>query len=156
MQSKTVRSPVNECAREVLDVVPIVMRVIRRELRRHGAVEMSVPHFRTLVFLFRNKGASLSEVAEHIGLTLPTMSTLVDGLVSQGMVSRRIHAEDRRRMTLTLTELGRNRLTSAREATLTRLEESLRQLSTSERLTVTRAMQVLKDLFYGGRKDAEN
>ena len=43
------------------------MRVIRGQLRKHGAKEMSVPHFRTLSYLNRHEGTSLSEVAEHIG-----------------------------------------------------------------------------------------
>ncbi len=76
------RSLTDECAREIIETVPIVMRVIRGKLREHGAVEMSVPHFRTLTFIYNNNGASLSDVAEHIGLSLPAMSTLVDGLVS--------------------------------------------------------------------------
>ena len=126
MQTKAMRSPIAECAREVLDAVPIVMRVIRSELRKYGAREMSVPQYRTLGFVYRNEGASLSELAEHVGLTLSTMSTLVDGLAAHGLVNRREDREDHRRMTLTLTELGRNRHEAAREATLVSLGEMLR------------------------------
>lgn len=67
MQLASGKSSAGECAHEVLDVVPMIMRVIRAELRRYGTMEMSVPHFRTLLFLFNNKGASLSEVAEGYG-----------------------------------------------------------------------------------------
>jgi len=150
------RSPVAECAREVLDAVPIVMRVIRGELRKYGAREMSVPQYRTLGFVYRNDGASLSELADHVGLTLSTMSTLVDGLAAQGLVNRREDPEDRRRMTLTLTELGRNRHEAARDAALISLREMLRQLSPSDRATVTRAMQVLRERFTRGNEYAEN
>ena len=156
MQAKAMRSPVTECAREVLDTVPIVMRTIRGELRKYGAREMSVPQYRTLGFVYRNEGTSLSELADHYGLTLSTMSTLVDGLAAQGLVNRREDSEDRRRMTLTLTELGRNRHEAAREAALVSLGEMLRQLSPSDRATVTRAMQVLRERFTGGREYAEN
>lgn len=156
MQASTTRSSVGECAHEVLDVVPMVFRVIRAELRKHGAREMSVPQFRTLGFVYRNEGASLSEVGDHIGLTLPTMSLLVDGLVARGLVSRRTDAEDRRRMTLTLTEAGRARLESARAATMANLEERLRQLSASDRATITLAMRMLSELFTGGKDSAKN
>ena len=67
-----------QCAREILDTVPVVMRMIRKELRKRGARVLTVPQFRTLAFVNRRKGASLSEAAEHIGLTLPSVSTLVD------------------------------------------------------------------------------
>ena len=134
----------------------MVFRVIRAELRKHGAKEMSVPQYRTLAFVYRNEGASLSEVGDHIGLTLPTMSLLVDGLVDRGLVSRRTAPEDRRRMTLTLTEAGRARLESARAATMANLEERLRQLSASDRATITTAMRMLSELFTGGKDSAKN
>jgi DNA-binding MarR family transcriptional regulator len=156
MQTKAMRPQVAECAREVLDVVPIVMRAIRSELRKYGAREMSVPQYRALGFVYRNESASLSELADHVGLTLSTMSTLVDGLVAQGLVNRREDPEDRRRMTLTLTVLGRNRHEASREAALVSLGKMLRQLSPSDRTTVTRAMQVLRERFTGGKEYAEN
>jgi DNA-binding MarR family transcriptional regulator len=156
MQTSTVRSSVGECAREVLDVVPLVFRVIRAEFRKVGAREISVPQYRSLAFVYRNEGASLSEVGDHIGLTLPTMSLLVDGLVVRGLVNRRTDPNDRRRMTLTLTEAGRARLESARAAAMTNLEERFRKLPASERATITLAMRMLSELFTGGKDPAKS
>jgi DNA-binding MarR family transcriptional regulator len=156
METSTLRSSVGECAHEVLDSVPMVFRAIRAELRKYGAKEMSVPQYRTLAFVYRNEGASLSDVCEHIGLTLPTMSELVDGLVAKGLLNRRTDPEDRRRMTLTLTQPGRARLESARAATMAYLEEKLRRLSASDRATITLAMRMLTELFAGGKTPAKN
>jgi len=156
MHASAIRSAVGECAHEVLDVVPVVMRVIRSELRKYGAKEVSMPQFRTLSYVYGKRGVSLSEVADHIGLTLPTMSILVDGLVARGLMNRREDTEDRRRMTLTLTEGGRARLESARRATVAYLEERLRQLSASDRATITTAMRMLRELFTGGIDSAKD
>lgn len=147
MRADMTQFSIGECAREVLDVVPLAMRAIRAQLRKHGAKEVSVPHFRTLAYLNRHEGTSLSGVAEHIGVSLPSMSALIDGLVIQGLVIRQTHPEDRRRMTLTLTERGRTTLRKAREATARNLEEKLGQLSGTERATVIEAMQVLRRVF---------
>jgi len=154
METTTTKSSAAQCAHEVLDGVPTVFRVIRAELRKHGAKEISVPQYRTLAFVYKNDGASLSEVCDHIGLTLPSMSILVDGLVARGLVNRRTDPNDRRRMTLTLTEPGRTRLQSARAATIAYLEEKLRQLPASDRATVTLAMRILTELFTGGKNPA--
>ena len=156
METSTLRSSVGECAHEILDGVPMVFRVIRAELRKYGAKEMSVPQYRTLAFVYRNEGASLSEVCDHIGLTIPTISVLVDGLVARGLVNRRTDPEDRRRMTLTLTQVGRARLQSAHAATMAYLEERVRQLSASDRATITQAMQMLRELFTGSTNFAKN
>ena len=143
----TIQSSAEECAREILDDVPLAMRSIRAQLRKSGAIEVSIPQFRTLVFISRHSGASLSDAADHIGLTLPSMSTMIDGLVTRNLVIRRTDPHDRRRMTLTLTERGRTTLRGARESTLTYLSGLLRNIPTSDRATLVRGMQILKSIF---------
>jgi MarR family transcriptional regulator for hemolysin len=147
MGADTIQTSIGACGREVLDVVPLAMRAIRAQLRKHGSKEVSVPQFRTLAYLNRHEGTSLSDVAEHIGLTLPSMSALIDSLVMKGLVIRQTHPEDRRRMTLALTQRGRTTLRVAHEAAASYLEEKLGQLSATERATVIEAMQVLKQVF---------
>lgn len=144
----------DECAREVLDVVPLIMRTIRAEMRRHRAPGVSVPHFRALAFLNRNEGASLSEVAEYIGLTLPSMSTLIDGLVTRELVTRQTAPTDRRRVTLALTARGKSTLEAARRDTQARLAEILAALSSAERTTVVQALQALRAVFTPSREGA--
>ncbi len=47
------------------------MRVIRAEMRRGTAAELSVVQFRSLALADYRGGASVSQIAEHIGLTAP-------------------------------------------------------------------------------------
>src|SRR5512143_2472274 len=124
------------CAQEILEVVPVVMRTIRAELRRHRTADLSVPQFRTLAFIDRCAAASLSDVAEHIGLTLPSMSKIVDGLVARKLVTRQTHPADRRRLVLTLTRSGQTALEASRKATRACLAEDLSTLSDAERANI--------------------
>lgn len=103
--------------------------------------------FRTLNFLSRHRGASLSEVAEHIGLTLPTMSTLIDGLVIRNFAVRKTHPKDRRRMLLELTDRGQATLRTARDATRDYLAGLLEPLSSDDRTTVVRSMGILSSIL---------
>lgn len=135
------------CAQEILDVIPAVMRTIRAELRRHRAADLSIPQFRTLAFIDRNANASLSDVTEHIGLTLPSMSKIVDGLVTRKLITRQTHPTDRRRMTLALTARGRTTLQSSRAATRACLAEDLAALTDRQRETVVQAMEILRPVF---------
>ena len=140
-------TPPDICAQEILEVVPAVMRIIRAEMRRHRTADLSVPQFRTLAFIDRNADASLSDVAEHIGLTLPSISKIVDGLVTRKLVTRRMHRTDRRRMTLTLTARGQTALQSSRAATRACLAEDLAALSDRQREIVTQALEILRPIF---------
>jgi len=136
-----------ECAREVLEVVPLVMRIVRTEMRQRRAAGISVPQFRALLFLSREPGASLTEVAEYLGLTLPSMSALVEGLVERKLVLRSAAVRDRRRVTLTLTARGQSTLDAARQATLAQLAQKLAALSPADRAAVVQGLDALRVLF---------
>jgi hypothetical protein len=58
----------DQCAREVMETVPLVMRFIHTEMRSRRAPLLSVPQFRVLMFLSGRPGAPLSSVAEHLGV----------------------------------------------------------------------------------------
>lgn len=139
--------PSKETARRVLEVVPLIMRTVRTEMRASGALNLSVPQFRTLGFVDRHPGTSLSDVAAHIGLTLPAMSKLVDTLFERKLLTRQSYANDRRRITLALTPRGTALLRTAYAATQTALAERLASLSEKERATIIAAMDILHPLF---------
>jgi DNA-binding MarR family transcriptional regulator len=75
-----------------------------------------------MLFLLEDGGEhSLSEIAGHLGLSLPAASRAVDGLIQRGFVTRRESASDRRSRLIALSDRGREvveRLTRARLATL--------------------------------------
>ncbi|HVN16348.1 MAG TPA: MarR family transcriptional regulator [Anaerolineales bacterium] len=138
---------VEETAHQVLETVPMVMRTIRAEFRGQRSADLSVPQFRALAFIKNNDGASLSNLADHIGLTLPSMSKLIDGLVGRGLVSRDAHHEDRRRICLRLTTQGKNELDASYSRTQAFLADQLCELTKDELNMITRSMQILKGLF---------
>ena len=136
-----------ECAAEVLETVPVVMRFIRAQMRRHRGAELSVPHFRTLLFLSRNGGASLSALAEYLGLSLPAASRLVEGLVRRSFVARRIPRGNRRLVALSLRVCGERTVCTARQATERRLAEVMAALPARERAAIQRALRMLREEF---------
>ena len=137
----------NQCAAELLDTVPLLMRVIRTNVRSHSGPELSMPQFRTLAFLGRNECAMLSDVSNFLGLSLPAASKLVDGLVAAKLASRETHAGDRRRVSLELTKLGRRRYETVVLAAREFLAGKLRHLSAAERATLLGAMSLLHCAF---------
>ena len=82
------------------------MRSLRAEARSRRTAELSVPQFRTLAFVGRNEGAKLSDLANFLGLTAPSASKLIDGLVAAKFVSREVPSGDRRRVSLALSAAG--------------------------------------------------
>ena len=138
---------VQRASQLVLEAVPVVMRTIRAQLRTHRRIDISVPQFRAMGYIDRNDGASLSELASHIGLTLPSMSKLIDGLVIRKLVARSADSQDRRRICLSLTPLGREELRAALRSTEKFLADRIAGLPENELVSISDAMQVLKRLF---------
>ena len=138
---------IETCAAAVMDTVPLVMRIIRTEMRSHRTPDLSVPQFRALLYVNRRAGASLSDVAEHLGLTLPSVSKLVDKLVVRGLITRESAPDDRRRVILMLTPGGQAALQAATQATQARLADRLAALSPDELDTVIEAMNLLHRVF---------
>ncbi len=136
-----------DCARELLDVTPIIIQAIRFEMRSQRLTDLSVPQFRTLAFINNNPGASLSAAAEFIGLTLSSMSILVNGLVERGFVARTVAREDRRRIHLTLEDEGAAMFAQVLQGTEQRLAELLHSLNGAERAIVLEALALLRPLF---------
>lgn len=131
----------------VIETVLKGMHLIRSEMRCERPLDVSVPQFRVLAFLRRHSSASLSDVAEHIGLTLPSASRSIDGLVKRELVTREVAPDDRRRIVLNLTENGHKAFEASAMATRKRFTELLSQLTDEERQTVAQAMQTLQSVF---------
>lgn len=141
------KSAAQNCADQIIEHVPVVMRFIRMEMRRQGAGGLSVPQLRTLIFLSLAPGSGLSSVAEHLGVTRPTASALINRLVQQGLVSRAERPGERRRLMLTVTPAGSHRLQAVRESASAVVADTLADRSAGELKTIMDGVALL-GLFF--------
>ena len=139
-----------ELASKLVEVIPLVMRAIRSHMRANRSLDLSVPQYRALGFVVRHPGVSLSQVAEHQGLTLGAASRLVDGLVTRGLVERRASTEDRRFVTLLVLPSGESTLAQARQRTEQAIARMLAALPAADQEIILRAMEPLRAVFAAG------
>lgn len=144
------------CARSVMEAVPLVMRFLRTEMRRHRSPKLSVPQLRALAFVDRHPGACLSEVADHLGVARPTASAIVDRLVQRGLLARAADPHERRRMALTLTPEGAQQLEEARRATRVEIEKILAALPEATLQRIVTGLGLLSAAFTGAKVDGRS
>ena len=144
---------IDDLTREFLEVVPLLMRQVRKEFRSHRTPDLSVPQFRALVFVNRNPGTALSPLAEHLGLTLPSTSKMVDHLVLRSYLNRQASKDDRRKITLELTTQGESVLKTSYQATQKQLESILEKLNPEEQENLLSSLRILRLLFKVHAKD---
>jgi DNA-binding MarR family transcriptional regulator len=135
----------NTLARQLLEIIPLVMRTIAAELRRTGLI-LSPSQFAVLVML-QHRPHRLGELAEHQAVSLPTMSGIVSGLVERGWVRRTRSPEDRRVLIVDLTLAGHEKLGHIGEQSAARLATLLASASEADRRELAAGLAVLRALF---------
>ena len=82
----------------------MVTRCIGDLYRKHG---LTVGGWRTLSIIGRYEPIFPSDIAERTSVDADKVTRAVDRLVTNGLVARKVDAQDRRRIVLTLTARGR-------------------------------------------------
>lgn len=137
-------------ARDILRVVPLVMKTLAAELR--GAGQLPAPaHFGLLSALAAQPGPlTLTELASLQGVSLPTMSNSVTALVARGWVRRSVGPDDRRQTRIEVTAKGKATVGRVGRLAETHLSEILSPLEESERRRLRAGLHVLLHVFAAG------
>lgn len=88
---------------------------------------------------------TMSELARHKGVGLPTISKSVDMLVRRGWVERWIDKTDRRQTLVRLTANGRKVLADSRAHLEELLDARLSSMSAAQRESLAAHLQVVRD-----------
>ncbi|MCL6738494.1 MarR family winged helix-turn-helix transcriptional regulator [Streptomyces neyagawaensis] len=100
-------------ARRPHELLHLLTRAERLSVRRVQSVldefDCSIEAWRVLDLLSDGEGHNMTALADHAFLPAPTLTKLIDQLVDQNLVFRRIDPADRRRVLAQLTPRGRER-----------------------------------------------
>ena len=103
-------SPETELDRVLIAVGRKMQTLLRRELRH----ELTLTQAWVLNALEHHQHLQVSEIAEALDLSLSAASNVIDQLIHAGWVVRERSRQDRRIVTVTLTEDGRHKLNQAK------------------------------------------
>ena len=109
----------------------------------HRSTKFSMPSFdssasitpsqlRMLMALEGQNDSSLKEVANLLNVTSSAATQLVDGLVANGYVTRKENPEDRRKMTITISNKTKKKIAKMKEQNITQLLDLFKVLSDKE------------------------
>ena len=85
-------------------------------------VHLTLPHYRLLIFLEKQSDAA-HRLATQLHVRPPSLTALVDGMVSRSLVDRSADPDDRRRVRIVITEEGQRLLRLADTAAIDRLRD---------------------------------
>lgn len=136
----------SEISRQLYTTIPTVMRALRTELRSEAKGELTVPQLRVLANL--NHGVEdATGLAEGLGVSLPAMSKMLDGLQLRGLIRRTPHRVDRRKAKVVLTRKGKVLFDSSVRKARKTFRAKIQKLPAQQRRELHRGLIVLDELF---------
>lgn len=131
---------------DLIAIVPVVMRLIRAEMRGLAQPELSIAQFRILARLSVEPHTN-KRLAEWMGVSTPTMSRTLSGLVQRGYVTRKSTNDDKREVSLSLTKKGKEKFAGIEERTRLRVAERMKEMSGAKLKQLDAGLLVLAEVF---------
>ena len=139
------RVQARDTAREILEIIPLVMRTVAAELRAAG--EMPAPAHFGLLSILSVRPRMLSDLAALQGVSLPTMSNSISAMVERGWVRREAPDGDRRIVMIDVTPTGRAALERVSRAAEAHLADVLAPLDLPARRRLIGGLGILRKVF---------
>ena len=135
------------------DVAPLanelrlaIHRLTRRLRQQHPTHDLTLTQISALAIIWREGPITAGELATREQVRPPSITRVVDGLESAGVVVRKNNPSDGRQVLVEITQEGVGRMESYVEARAAWLAQQLAGLSAKDRETLHRAALILNDL----------
>ena len=135
----------SQTARQILEIIPYVMRVMASEMRQYNPLVLPA-HFR-LLHMLAHRSWTLTELAKRHAVSAPTMSNTVTTLDERGWVTRVRSEEDRRVVVIQATEEGRRIIEETFRRAERHISTLLEPLDTAEQEALARGLTVMRQVF---------
>lgn len=122
----------------------LAIRVLRRVRPVDAASGLSAARLSALSVLVFGGARTVGELAAAEQVTVPTMSRLVSGLSSEGLVTRGSDPADGRRVRVSATRAGVAALEAGRSRRVSELSAVLSSVGDRDRRTVLSAAEILE------------
>lgn len=135
-----------EFSKTLLDVIPPLIRLIRAEIKVAAAESITFPKYRVLANIKRGL-ATVSEIAEHQGVSQPAMTKMVNALVKDELVQRKKSTKDARQTILSLTTKGSQLHQSVRSGAQKRLTKRFGGMNAKDKTNLLNALLKTKEFI---------
>ena len=136
----------DELIEEALSVVPLIGRRMHAVFAHHPVTTGRPPgQMRAMLHLYCHDRATVGEVAQALGVSMPTASELIDKLVEDGLAERGANPNDRRQVLVWLTPKARDLSAQLHAIRRAQLRKALDLLAPEERPVFVRALKAFAE-----------
>jgi DNA-binding MarR family transcriptional regulator len=135
-----------ETARQIVGIIPLVMRIVGAEIRRNPQLQ-DASQIGLMRMLKHGGACTMTDLADRWTVSLPTMSRSVRRLEERDWVKLSRSAHDRRQVLIELTPIGQAVLDETYSLTARRVEELVIALSPDDLVRLNQGLAVLRAMF---------
>lgn len=129
--------------RVVASYETLMHRVASAHAPEFLGVGVTMSQAKVLYLVQADKGLRMSELSSRLGVSISTVSGVVDRLVDQGLVDRQDDPADRRQVVLRITNAGTTQLELFRELNAGQFRDLLAGIPEADLAVVERAIDIL-------------
>jgi DNA-binding MarR family transcriptional regulator len=135
-------------AKQLERLLPSLIKASKKlEEKRLGTYSLTLPQFFAMMVLENNGSCMMKELGEELGLSLGTVTGIVDRLIREGLAERFPDAEDRRVVRARLSEKGRKLMRTIHEERRRALARRLQNLGENELENLMTLITKISQLF---------
>lgn len=109
---------------------------------------LSQSQMMSLFYLHHHQGASIKDLANHLGISNPAVSQLIEKLVRSELVTRIDNPSDRRGKLLELTEEGKTIVSEAKHAHHQWIKDLAETIQSDEVPLINQSIQIILEKNY--------
>lgn len=102
---------------------------------------LSMLQMQALLFLASNPNSTMSEIAKHFSIELPSATSLINKLHKQELIARQEDKEDRRKICIVLTEKGVELLKEGKKIRSQKMEAALSYLTDTDKQDMEKILE---------------
>lgn len=144
MDTPEYRAVINEL---LVDIFNDILKVEHKAIDSFSGSQLTMSEMHILEAVGKNADQQMSEIAKRLRITLPTLTVSVQRLEEKGYISRQRFGDDRRKVSVTLTDRGQQAYRH-HEAFHDRMVEALfADLNIDQMPVLMESMAMLRDFF---------
>jgi len=129
---------------ELMESMYTMFRFMRSEMSfTNNFIHLSILQIHALLFIEHNANVSMSDIADHFRIELPSATSLINKLCEQKLVNRYEDSKDRRLVKIGLTDEGKQLTGQAMCARRKKMEKMLSYLSEAEKIELLKILNTL-------------
>jgi DNA-binding MarR family transcriptional regulator len=134
---------------DLIEMVFKLSRQMKGEMSfSNNLMQLSALQIQTLFFLHHHQDVTMSDIAKHFDIELPSATSLLNKLYTKKLVARSADPADRRLVRMTLTTAGETMLKEAMDHRRKKLEKALSYLTPEEKADLLRIFNALRERLH--------